>query len=105
MYYYFFHEAIPAPENFEYISEDSTTVKLNWTSPQKIDPSLYKFQVIMYKNGEKTESMTVKSNVNTIVMIDLLPATEYKATIITKLNNDKLSEPAVLIIHTSKWLL
>ncbi|XP_016396084.1 interferon-induced very large GTPase 1-like [Sinocyclocheilus rhinocerous] len=92
--------AIPAPENFEYISEDATTVRLNWTSPRKIDPSLYKFQVIMYKNGEETESMTVKSNVNSIVLIDLLPATEYKATIITKLNNDKLSEPAVLIIHT-----
>lgn len=84
------------------MSEDATTVKLNWTPPQKMDPSLYKFQVIMYKNEEKTESVTVKSNENTNLMEDLLPATEYKATINTILNNGKQSEPAVLIIHTSK---
>ncbi|XP_051729226.1 interferon-induced very large GTPase 1-like [Ctenopharyngodon idella] len=93
-------EAIPAPDNFVYVSEDATTVQLNWTPPQKMDPSLYKFQVIMYKNEEKTESVTVKSNEKNILMEDLLPATEYKATINTILNNGKQSEPAVLIIHT-----
>ncbi|XP_067281131.1 interferon-induced very large GTPase 1-like [Pseudorasbora parva] len=92
--------AIPAPENFEYVAEDATTVKLNWTPPQKMDPSLYKFQVIMYKNEEKTESVTVKSNENTVLIEDLLPATEYKVTINTILNNGKQSEPDVLIIHT-----
>lgn len=98
----FFPQAIPAPENFEYVSEDATTVKLNWTPPQKMDPNLYKFQVIMYKNEEKTESVTVKSNEKNILMDNLLPATEYKATINAILNNGKQSEPAVLIIHTSK---
>jgi len=94
-------KAIPAPENFEYVPMDATTVKLNWTPPQKMDPSLYKVQVIMYKN-EETESATLKSNEKTHLMKDLLPATEYKATINTILNNGKQSEPAVLILHTSK---
>lgn len=95
-------KAIPVPDNFEYVSEDATTVQLNWTPPQKMDPSLYKFQVIMYKNEEKTESVTVKSNEKNILIEDLLPATEYKATINVILNNGKQSESAVLIIHTSK---
>ncbi|XP_067282568.1 interferon-induced very large GTPase 1-like [Pseudorasbora parva] len=91
---------IPAPENFEYVSVEPTTVKLSWISPQKIDYSLYKYQVIMYKNEEETESVTVKSNVNEILMTDLLPATEYKATINIILDDDKQSEPAILIVHT-----
>ncbi|XP_067217758.1 interferon-induced very large GTPase 1-like [Chanodichthys erythropterus] len=96
----FVRTAIPAPENFEYVSEDATTVKLNWTPPQKMDHSLYKFQVIMYKNEEKTESVTVKSNEKNTLIEDLLPATEYKATINAILNNGKQSEPAILIVHT-----
>ncbi|XP_001344701.4 interferon-induced very large GTPase 1 [Danio rerio] len=92
--------AIPAPENFEYVAMDATTVRLNWTSPPEMDPSFYKFQVIMYKNKEKTESVTMKSDLNTIVMIDLLPATEYKATINTILEDDKQSKPVALIVHT-----
>ncbi|XP_043073629.1 LOW QUALITY PROTEIN: interferon-induced very large GTPase 1-like [Puntigrus tetrazona] len=92
--------AIPAPENFEYVSEDAKTIRLYWKSPRKMDPSLYRFQVIMFKNEEETQSATVKSDVNTAVIDDLLPATEYKAIIKTMLNNLKLSKPAVLIVHT-----
>lgn len=97
-----FPKAIPAPENFEYVSEDPTSVLLSWTSPQKMDPSHYKFQVILYKNEEETQLVDVESNETDFLMVNLLPATEYKATINTILNNDKKSEPAVLMVHTSK---
>lgn len=84
---------------------DAKSIRLNWTSPPEMHPSLYKFQVIMYKNEEKTESVTMKSDLNTIVMTELLPATEYKATLNTILEDDKQSKPVVLIIHTRKWLI
>ncbi|XP_051519619.1 interferon-induced very large GTPase 1-like [Myxocyprinus asiaticus] len=92
--------AITAPENFEYVSGDTTVARLRWSQPQKLDPSLYKFQVINYKNGEETESVTMKSNSKEITLADLQPATEYKATINTVLDDEKKSEPAVLIYHT-----
>ncbi|XP_051729227.1 interferon-induced very large GTPase 1-like [Ctenopharyngodon idella] len=94
------HTAIPAPENFEYVSVDTTTILLRWTSPHKLDPRLYKFQVILYKNEEETQSVDVKSNSNETLMVGLLPATEYKATINTILDDDKQSEPAVLMVYT-----
>ncbi|KAK2887554.1 hypothetical protein Q8A67_015782 [Cirrhinus molitorella] len=93
-------EAIPVPENFEYVSEDPTSVSLSWQPLQKMDPSSYNFTVILYKNAEETQSATVKSAVTTTVMRNLLPATEYKAELNIKLNNGQLSEAAVLIIYT-----
>lgn len=107
MFFFFFFslpEAIPAPENFEYVSVDTTTILLRWTSPHKLDPRLYKFQVILYKNEEETQSVDVKSNSNETLMVGLFPATEYKATINTILDDDKQSEPAVLMVYTSKLL-
>ncbi|XP_043073006.1 interferon-induced very large GTPase 1-like [Puntigrus tetrazona] len=94
------HTAIPAPDNFKYVSEEPTSVSLSWTPLQKMDPSSYEFQVILYKNAEETQSVTVKSDTNTTVMKNLLPATEYKAAIITKLNNGHLSEATILNILT-----
>ncbi|TRY74327.1 hypothetical protein DNTS_032028 [Danionella cerebrum] len=93
---------IPAPEAFEYILEEPTTVKLQWNPPLKIDGSLYKLKVVMYKDEEETESVIMRSDMKEVYLEDLIPATEYKAAIHTVLNNGKESEPAVLIIHTRK---
>ncbi|KAK9957959.1 hypothetical protein ABG768_012154 [Culter alburnus] len=100
LFFFSLPEAIPAPENFEYVSVDTTTILLRWTSPHKLDPRLYKFQVILYKNEEERQSVDVKSNSNETLMVGLLPATEYRATVNTILDDDKQSEPAVLMVYT-----
>ncbi|XP_009292340.1 interferon-induced very large GTPase 1 [Danio rerio] len=95
--------AIPGPKNFDYVSEDPTAVSLSWTPPPKILNREYRFQVILYRNEQETQSVEVESDVSNFSFGHLLPATEYNATICTILDVDKQSEPTVLFILTKPF--
>ncbi|XP_071264244.1 fibronectin-like isoform X4 [Salvelinus alpinus] len=81
---------LPAPEQLNVDSVDTTSAAVSWNQPPGLDQTQHHYQISYRCPGKEPHITTTSSH--SITLSDLKPATEYSVTVCTVLGNGKQSQ-------------
>ncbi|XP_055766464.1 fibronectin-like isoform X4 [Salvelinus fontinalis] len=81
---------LPAPEQLNVDSVDTTSAAVSWNQPPGLDQTQHHYQISYRCPGKEPHITTTSSH--SIPLSDLKPATEYSVTVCTVLGNGKQSQ-------------